>query len=82
MNWISKRLSRRWRSIVIAFVVTAVTATDRGLVVYGQGASGGSAQAPQQANAPEALTLHLAVEIALRTNPLMRSTASGREIAD
>ena len=32
--------------------------------------------------ASEALTLPLAVEIALRTNPLMRATASGREIAD
>jgi outer membrane protein TolC len=30
----------------------------------------------------EALTLPLAVEIALRTNPLTRATASGREIAD
>lgn len=30
----------------------------------------------------EALTLPLAVEIAMRTNPLTRATASGREIAD
>jgi outer membrane protein TolC len=52
------------------------------LVVYGQEAVGGLAQASQQANAPGALTLPLAVEIALRTNPLMRATASGREIAD
>src|SRR5262249_6882 len=82
MNGILKRLSRRWRRIVIAFVVTAVAAPGRGLVVYGQEAVGGSTQASQQANAPEALTLPLAVEIALRTNPLMRATASGREIAD
>ena len=82
MNGISKRLLRRWRRIVIAFVVTAVAATGRGLVVYGQEAVGGSAQASQQANAPEALTLPSVVEIALRTNPLMRATASGREIAD
>src|SRR5262249_49726284 len=82
MNGISKRFSRRWRRIVIAFVVTAVVAPGRGLVVYGQEAVGGSARASQQANAPAALTLPLAVEIALRTNPLMRATASGREIAD
>lgn len=82
MNRISKRLSLCWRSIVIAFVVAAVAAPGRGLVVYGQEAVGESAQASRQANAPEALTLPLAVEIALRTNPLMRTTASGREIAD
>jgi len=82
MNEISIRLSRRWRRIVIAFLVAVVVAPDRSLVVYGQDAAGGSAQSSQQANAPEALTLPLAVEIALRTNPLMRATASGREIAD
>lgn len=82
MNEISMRLSRRWRRIVIAFLVAVVVAPDRSLVVYGQDAAGGSAQSSQQANAPEALTLPLAVEIALRTNPLMRATASGREIAD
>jgi outer membrane protein TolC len=37
-----------------------------------------SAQAP----ARDALTLPLAVDIALRTNPLMRAVSSGREIAD
>jgi hypothetical protein len=36
MNGISKRHSRRWRRIVIAFVGAAVAATGRGLVVYGQ----------------------------------------------
>ncbi len=82
MNEISKRLSRCGRRIAIAFVAAAVAATGRGIVVYGQEAAGGSAQASQQANAPEALTLPLAVQIALRTNPLMRATASGREIAD
>lgn len=82
MNGISKRLWRCWRRIVIAFIVTAVMAPGRGLVVYGQEPVVGSMQASQQANAPEALTLPLAVEIALRTNPLMRATASGREMAD
>jgi outer membrane protein len=82
MNEISKRLSRCGRRIVIAFVAAAVLAPGRGLIVYGQETAGGSAQASQRANAPEALTLPLAVEIALRTNPLMRATASGREIAD
>jgi outer membrane protein TolC len=82
MNEISKRLSRSRRRIAIALIVAAVAATNRGPVVYGQDAAGGPAQAPQQAKAPEALTLPLAVEIALRTNPLMRATASGREIAD
>jgi outer membrane protein TolC len=82
MNEISKRLSRSRRRIVIALIVTAVAATNRGPVVYGQDAADGPAQASQQAKAPKALTLPLAVEIALRTNPLMRATASGREIAD
>ena len=35
-----------------------------------------------QSGASDSLTLPLAVEIALRTNPLTRVTASGREIAD
>ncbi|HMX26624.1 MAG TPA: TolC family protein, partial [Blastocatellia bacterium] len=35
-----------------------------------------------QAQEAEALTLPLAVELALRTNPLTRATASGRELAD
>lgn len=35
-----------------------------------------------QAGAEERLTLQLAVEIALRTNPLVRATVSGRELAD
>lgn len=82
MNGISKRLWRCWRRIVIAFIVTAVMAPGRGSVVYGQEPVVGSMQALRQANAPEALTLPLAVEIALRTNPLMRATASGREMAD
>lgn len=81
MNVISNSLSRYGRGIIIAFAA-AVVATSPSLVVYGQEATGGSAQASQRANAPEALTLPLAVEIALRTNPLMRATAAGREIAD
>ncbi len=35
-----------------------------------------------QAVSPDALTLPVAVEIALKTNPLVRATSSGREIAD
>lgn len=35
-----------------------------------------------QARSDEALTLPLAVEIALRTHPMLRATASGREIAE
>jgi outer membrane protein TolC len=35
-----------------------------------------------QSTTTDSLTLPLAVEIALRTNPLTRATASGREIAD
>ncbi len=82
MKEISMSLSRRWRRIVIAFLAAVVVAPTRSLVVYGQDAASRSAQSSQQANASEALTLPLAVEIALRTNPLMRATASGREIAD
>jgi outer membrane protein TolC len=37
---------------------------------------------PAQSGASDALTLPLAVEIALRSNPLTRATASGRELAD
>lgn len=82
MNGISRRLLRRWRRIVMTFVVIAVAVPGQGLTVSGQERVRESAQASRQANAPEALTLPLAVEIALRTNPLMRATASGREIAD
>jgi outer membrane protein TolC len=82
MKEISMSLPRRWRRIVIAFLAAVVVAPNWSLVVYGQGAASGSAQSSRQANAPESLTLPLAVEIALRTNPLMRATASGREIAD
>jgi outer membrane protein TolC len=35
-----------------------------------------------QADSQEAITLPMAVEIALRTNPLTRATVSGRQIAD
>ncbi len=40
------------------------------------------AQDAKQISNGEALTLPLAVELALRTNPLTRATASGRELAD
>ena len=49
------------------------------------GSQPGLAQSPLHGPAPggeEALTLALAVEIALRANPLVRATASGREMAD
>jgi outer membrane protein TolC len=68
--------------IIIAIVAVAVVAPNRSLIVYGQDASGGPAMASRQAGAHEELTLPLAVEIALRTNPLMRAMSAGREIAD
>ncbi len=68
--------------IVIALVAAAVVAPNRSLIVCGQDASSMPTQASRQAGAPEELTLPLAVEIALRTNPLMRATAAGRQIAD
>ena len=37
---------------------------------------------PSQAGEPEALTLSLAIDTALKNNPLIRITLSGREIAD
>jgi outer membrane protein TolC len=77
----ASRLTIR-KAVLLAFVAAVVVTHGRSLVVYGQETAGGSARASQQANTPEALTLPLAVEIALRTNPLMRATASGREIAD
>src|SRR6266540_2503158 len=82
MNDTTKSISRIRRRIVIAFVAAAVIAPNRSLIAYGQNASGGPAQASRQVSAPEELTLPLAVEIAMRTNPLMRATAAGREIAD
>src|SRR6266542_2921323 len=82
MNDTTKSISRIRRRIVIAFVAAAVIAPNRSLIVYGQDASGGPPRAARQAGAPEELTLPLAVEIALRTNPLMRATAAGRQIAD
>src|SRR6266508_4928264 len=82
MNDTTKSISRIRRRIVIAFVAAAVIAPNRSLIVYGQDASGGPPRAARQAGAPEELTLPLAVEIALRTHPLMRATAAGRQIAD
>jgi outer membrane protein TolC len=37
---------------------------------------------PSQAGEPEALTLSLAIDTALKNNPLIRITLSGSEIAD
>ncbi len=82
MNDTAKSISRIRRRIVIAMVTAAVMAPNRSLIVYGQDASGGPTQVSQRADASEELTLPLAVEIALRTNPLMRATAAGRQIAD
>jgi len=45
------------------------------------GAAPPTARAQTAAQPPDALTLPLAVEIALRTNPLIRSTTSGQEMA-
>lgn len=50
-------------------------------VIQGSIAFAQDGAAKREGNA-EALTLPLAVELALKTNPLMRATASGREIAD
>jgi outer membrane protein TolC len=82
MNYRAKSISHIRRRIAIALVAAVVVAPNRSLIVYGQDASGGLARASRQAGAPEELTLPLAVEVALRTNPLMRATAAGREIAD
>ncbi len=81
MNNTTKNLTCIWRRIATLLVAVALIAPGRSLVVYGQDATGRSTPASQQAQAPEALTLPLAVEIALRTNPLARATASDREIA-
>ncbi|HEY7180087.1 MAG TPA: TolC family protein [Blastocatellia bacterium] len=77
----ASRLTIR-KAVLLTFAAAAMVAPGRSLVVHGQDAAGGPAQASQQTNAPEPLTLPLAVEIALRANPLMRATASGRELAD
>jgi outer membrane protein TolC len=77
----ASRLTIR-KAVMLTFVAAVVVTPGRSLVVYGQEMGGGSARAARQANTPEELTLPVAVEIALRANPLMRATASGREIAD
>src|SRR5262245_28884348 len=82
MKDIAKSISHFRRGIAIALVAAVIVAPNRTLIVYGQDATGGPALASRQAGAPESLTLPLAVEIALRTNPLMRATAAGRELAD
>lgn len=54
------------------------------LVIVGQGpfAFAQERVMPKPMASSDVLTLPLAVELALRTNPLTRATASGREIAD
>ncbi|MEK7833052.1 MAG: TolC family protein, partial [Acidobacteriota bacterium] len=67
-----KNPSRKWRSKFAAALLAAAMTFQSSLA---SAQSGGS---PVQ---NEALTLPLAVELALRTNPLTRATASGRELA-
>lgn len=66
----NKNVHGRW--IVWALAVAVVN----GSMAFAQNG------ATQHATNTEALTLPLAVELALKTNPLTRATASGREIAD
>jgi outer membrane protein TolC len=52
------------------------------MVVCGALLSGVVLRAQTQSRSTDGLTLPVAVEIALKTNPLVRATSSGREIAD
>lgn len=72
-EFISSRAVRKMAAIMLAAACTM----EQGVVVYAQDKT-----IAGQTGTAEALTLPLAVEIALRTNPLTRATASGREIAD
>lgn len=76
----SKRFSANHRlkqgvAIILATVCLNGVQPTAGRIVLAQSKSA------TVANSAEALTLPLAVEIALRSNPLTRATASGREIA-
>jgi outer membrane protein TolC len=62
-----------------AFALAAICSQP--LIGFAQGRPGDGDRALQSSQ-PEALTLPLAVELALRTNPMARATVSGREIAD
>lgn len=68
-------MSRLARSINKTLTTTCAAM----LVVQGWGGPPG---ANGQASSEQGLTLPIAVDIALRTNPLVRATSSGRELAD
>lgn len=70
-------MKKRSRLIERALMaVVAITSVSLFSIVNAQ------SRPPAPSAGEEGLTLPLAVEIALRTNPLVRATASGREIAD
>lgn len=64
-------LNQKLRARFLAWLLSGFVAA-QGVIVLAQDAK----------PAGEALTLPLAVELALRTNPLTRATVSGRELAD
>ncbi|MBS1788395.1 MAG: TolC family protein [Acidobacteria bacterium] len=70
MNQLIKKRIRMWISVVLLVSSTNWT---KALA---------QTRAEAQTGASESLTLPLAVDLALKTNPLTRATASGREIAD
>lgn len=66
-------INKRFHAELIAWLLAVVISVQGSFAL---------AQDAKQISNGEALTLPLAVEIALRTNPLTRATASGREFAD
>ncbi|MGE0885376.1 MAG: TolC family protein [Blastocatellales bacterium] len=69
--------SRRALKHILVSLLAAAFASNPVLILQAQDRSVSTQQSPA-----EALTLPLAVELALRTNPLTRATVSGREIAN
>lgn len=72
----SAKTHKRSRTGFVSLMVMVVLVTQSSFV-FGQDGS-----TNKQASNGEPLTLPLAVELALKTNPLTRATASGREMAD
>lgn len=68
------RLFKNAISLVLSFALLGGAASRTGALAQ--------TSSPGQSGGPEALTLPMAVELALKTNPLTRATISGREIAD
>jgi hypothetical protein len=68
------------KRLLIVLLVTLLTQLQPGarLIVYAQDRS--APKGVEKVIEPQGLTLPLAIDIALKTNPLMRATTSGRQL--